>query len=104
MMMQATISTLELATALLLAGYVLMSLAALVSIWDPNAVRSRLAEGILLALSILAAGAVLKTIMLTLWEHMVWFVVVIAVRALLKHVFTIEAVRRSGTQFRPTSL
>ena len=97
MIVQAALSTLELATALLLTGYVLMSLAALVRTWDPDAVRPRLAEGILLALSVLAAGVVLKTIMLTSWEHMAWFAVVVAFRTLLKHVFTFEAVRRSGT-------
>lgn len=87
----------EFAGALLIVGYIVAALYTLVR--TGSIVRARLiaADGIITGLSFKLAGTLLKTILIHTWSQILLFVVIFALRTVLKRVFTWERTRpRAG--------
>ena len=87
------IPLIEFGGALLIAGYCIVALLTLIRSRSAESVRrARLyvAEGAIWGLSFKVAGTLLKTISIHTWEQIALFAVILALRTLLKQVFTWE--------------
>jgi uncharacterized membrane protein len=80
----------ELLTSLVIAGYVLAALWALLRGQDLVRARLLVADGILTALSLKLIATLLRTVELSSWEQIGMFVAVLALRTFLKWVITWE--------------
>ncbi len=85
----------ELAGALVIAGYAAAAVASLLRTRDVAAARLLLADGVLTGLSIKLAAALLRTIVVQSWDEVLTFAAIFAIRQVLKRVFVWEAERRS---------
>jgi uncharacterized membrane protein len=83
----------EFAGALLIVGYIVASLYTLVR--TGSIVRARLiaADGVITGLSFKLAGTLLKTILIHTWSQILLFIVIFALRTVLKRFFTWERTR-----------
>ncbi|WP_245588530.1 DUF1622 domain-containing protein [Deinococcus pimensis] len=89
----------ELVTNVVVAGAALLAAASLLRGGDlaPDRARSRLADGLLLALSLKTAAALLRTLEVRTWTQIGLFAAVLVLRIVLKRVFAAEAARLRGS-------
>lgn len=80
----------ELVGSLLIAGYCVAAMVALVRRRDRRAVQFLVAEGALTGLSFKLGATLLKTMLLVSWSQVGIFACVLALRTLLKRVFAAE--------------
>jgi hypothetical protein len=80
----------DLAGSLLLVGYVAAALVGLARARGVAAARLAVADGVVLALSVKTAAALLKALELQSWNQIGLFATVLALRTLLKRVFAWE--------------
>lgn len=92
------IAVIEFIGSLLLIGYVVAALVALLRRQGIERVRLLVADGALWALDFKVAATLLKTMTLTTWQALAFFVVIFALRTLLKRAFKWERaqIERSG--------
>jgi uncharacterized membrane protein len=83
-------ATIEFIGALLIVFYMLRALVTLVRTRNVPLARLIVAEGAITGLSFKLAGTLLKTIELHTWEQILIFVIIFALRTLLKRLFTWE--------------
>jgi uncharacterized membrane protein len=81
---------------LVIAGYAAAAVAALVRGRPVRHVRLLLAEGVIAGLSLKVAGTLLKTIDLHTWDQILRFSAVLALRTVLKQLFTWEQRHLAG--------
>jgi hypothetical protein len=86
----------DLIGALLIVGYVIAGAVALIRGRGVVAARLLAAEGAVWGLSFKVAGSLLKTIELRGWDQILMFCTVLALRILLKRLFTWEEQRLRG--------
>jgi len=89
----AAIAIIEFLGALLIVGYALAALVALVTRRALVQARLLVAEGVLWGLNFKLAGSLLKTIAIHTWQQIVFFAIIFALRTLVKRVFTWEQTR-----------
>jgi hypothetical protein len=83
----------DLLGSVLLAGYVAAALAGLARGRGVAAARMAVADGVVLALSLKTAAALMKALELQSWDQIGLFATVLALRTLLKRVFAWERSR-----------
>jgi uncharacterized membrane protein len=86
-------SLIEFVGALLIVGYIL---AALVVLWRDRQIlvaRLLVADGVIAGLNFKIAGGLVKTIELHTWQQILMFVAILALRTVLKRLFTWERER-----------
>jgi uncharacterized membrane protein len=88
---------LEFAASILVALHVLRTAIIVLQRQSITNARLRLAEGVVQALSLLTAGALLKTIGLFTWNQIGIFACILAIRITLKQLFSWEARHLSTT-------
>jgi hypothetical protein len=92
----------EFAGALVVVGYAVAAVSAIVRFVGVDRARLLVAEGVVAGPSLKLAATVLKTLLLRSWEQLLLFVVILSLRALLKHLFTWERERlESSGRMRP---
>lgn len=92
----------ELAGGLVIVGYVLYALALLFRSRSIEQARLVVADGALAGLSFKVAATLLKTMELHTWEQLFLFSITLAIRTLLKMLFTWEKARlESGKDLLP---
>ncbi len=84
------IAPIEMLGAIVLMGYVLAALLALIPRGDIVTSRIAIADGAIASLSVKLAATLLKTILLQSWTQIGMFVVILALRTLLKRIFEWE--------------
>lgn len=80
----------DLLGSVLLVGHIVTALAGLIRGRGVAAARLTVADGVVLALSVKTAAALLKSLELQSWEQIGLFATVLALRTLLKRVFAWE--------------
>lgn len=90
-------SWIEFIGALLIVGYVLVSLFVLFRHGDITRARLIVADGVITALSFKLAGTLLKTLSLQSWQQIAMFVAIFALRTILKRLFMWERERLQKT-------
>jgi uncharacterized membrane protein len=83
----------EATAGLVVAAHVLAALGAVLRGRGPEAARLIVAEGAVLALSLEAGAALLKTLHLPGWPQIAAFAAILALRTVLKRVFAAEQAR-----------
>lgn len=83
-------SLIDFAGALLIVGYILAALFALVRTRSITRARLLVADGVLISLSFKLAGTLLKTIELRTWQQILIFCAILALRTALKRFFAWE--------------
>lgn len=83
-------SIIEFIGALLIVGYIVAALLALLRRRSIRQARLLVTDGVLYALSFKVAGTLLKTIELQSWQQILMFVAILALRTALKYVFQWE--------------
>jgi uncharacterized membrane protein len=79
--------------ALVLSGYVLSALVALVPDGDVRRARLVLTEGVLVVLGLMVPATVLRTLAVRSWDHILALAFVLGLRILLKKLFLWEKSR-----------
>lgn len=87
------IALIEFGAALMIVGYCVAALGALLLGRGIVQVRLLVAEGVLWGLSFKVAAALLKTLTLRTWEQLAFFVIILGLRILVKWVLTWERAR-----------
>jgi uncharacterized membrane protein len=82
--------TIEFVGALLIVSYLLVACLVLLRTKDITRARLVAADGAITGLSFKMAGTLLKTIQLQTWQQLLMFVVIFALRTILKRFFTWE--------------
>jgi hypothetical protein len=83
-------TTIEFIGALLICAYMLAALVVLVRTRNIITARQLVADGAIVGLSFKLAGTLIKTIELHTWQQILMFVAILALRIILKHLFTWE--------------
>jgi hypothetical protein len=96
------IPLIEMLGALVITRYVLQALLVLLRSSDVIEARLLIAEGAIVGLSLKLAGTLLKTILLHSWTQIGMFVAILALRTLLKQLFSWE--RAGLLKSRPGTL
>jgi hypothetical protein len=86
-------SLIEFIGALFIIGYMLAALVMLVRTRNVVATRLLVADGAIAGLSFKLAGTLVKTIALHTWQQILMFVVIFALRIVLKRLFIWERTR-----------
>jgi hypothetical protein len=86
-------SLIEFIGAMLIIGYMLAALVMLVRTRNVTATRLLVADGAIAGLSFKLAGTLVKTIELHTWQQILMFVIIFALRIILKRLFTWERTR-----------
>jgi hypothetical protein len=86
-------SIIEFIGSLLIVGYMLIALVMLARTRNVAAARLLVADGAIAGLSFKLAGTLVKTIVLHTWQQILMFVVIFALRIILKRLFTWESTR-----------
>ena len=89
-LLTVVIQLIDFAGSLVIVGFVLAALLALARLRVIERARLLIAEGALWGLSFKVAATLLKTITLTNWQAVAFFVVIFALRTLLKRAFSWE--------------
>lgn len=84
--------------SLFIIGYVVAATVALVRRQSIVRVRLLIADGVLWGLNFKVAATLLKTMTLTTWQTLAFFVVIFALRTLLKRAFTWERAQIERTE------
>ncbi len=87
------VALIELAGALLIVGYCIAALIAVIRTRNPVRVRLLVIEGALWGLSLKTAASLLKTIEIHTWAQIGAFVAILALRTVLRRVMTWEEYR-----------
>ncbi|WP_126577895.1 DUF1622 domain-containing protein [Tengunoibacter tsumagoiensis] len=80
----------EFVGALVIIGYIVAALIALIRRLDIHQARLLVIDGVINSLSFKVAGSLLKTIELRTWQQILMFVAIAALRIILKRVFVWE--------------
>jgi len=86
-------SLIEFIGAMLIVGYMLAALIMLIHTRNVVAARLLVADGAIAGLSFKLAGTLVKTIVLHTWQQILMFVIIFALRIILKRLFTWERTR-----------
>ncbi len=86
-------SIIEFTGALLITAYLLAALFVLLTCRDVTQARLIAADGVITGLSFKLAGTLLKTIELHTWQQILMFASILALRIILKRLFTWEQTR-----------
>lgn len=90
--------------SVIIIGYVIAALITLLRTRDIVHVRLLVASGALWGLSFKVAATLLKTIIIHTWEQIAFFAIILALRTLIKWVFTWEQARLNTTATRQSSV
>ncbi len=93
------IAAIELAGAMLIAGYCVAAVVTLIRTSNPVRTRLLVIEGALWGLSLKTAASLLRTIEIHTWSEIAAFAAILSLRTVLKHVMTWEEgqlLRRRG--------
>lgn len=91
--LHAGVVLIDLVGGLMVVGYVIAALLALMRAGEVGQARLLVAEGAVLGLSFKTAGTLLKTLEIHTWEQILMFGAVLTLRVALKQLFEWEKVR-----------